>query len=190
MLTGFRSTRDKLLRAALTLVARDGFPAATTAAIAEAAGVAEGTLYRHFPSKDDLLIEAYRVLKSEMVAAVEDCFDPDQPTDQRLARFWRGVYESFRADPDAFLFSQRFSQSELAKREGGEASQRFKASLERLHAEGLARGLFKDMPVEMLITLFLSSCTGLLKDELEGRRWSEAELAAAAEAAVDTWRRA
>ena len=90
MLTEFRSTREKLLRAALTLVAREGFPAATTAAIAETAGVAEGTLYRHFSSKDDLLIEAYRVMKAEMAAAVEEAFDMTAPVAARLARFWRG----------------------------------------------------------------------------------------------------
>lgn len=189
MLTGFRSTREKLLRAALTLVAREGFAAATTAAIADKAGVAEGTLYRHFASKDDLLIEAYRILKDEMAAAVGDAFDGEEPVDQRLARFWRGVYESYRADMDAFQFSQRFVQSELAKREGGEASQRFKALLTRLYEEGVAAKALKDVSPDLFVAMFLPTATSMLKEALAGREWSEAELDAAARAAVDAWRR-
>ena len=60
MLTSLKSTKDKLLRAALVILARDGMAAATTAAIAEEAGVAEGALYRQYKLNDDLLIDAHR----------------------------------------------------------------------------------------------------------------------------------
>ncbi len=188
MLTGFRSSREKLLRAALALVARDGFAAATTAAIAEKAGLAEGTLYRHFPSKDDLLIEAYRVLKAEMSAAADECFDSAEPAGERLARIWRQIYEAYRADPEAFLFSQRFSQSELAKREGGEASQRFKAPLARLHAEAVSQGALRPASADLFITMFLAGISAMLREELAGATWTEADLAAAARSAADAWR--
>ena len=65
-LTNGQTTRAKLMRAASLIVARDGMEAATTAAIAGEAGVAEGTLYRHFESKDELLIAAYRQMKQEV----------------------------------------------------------------------------------------------------------------------------
>src|SRR5262249_33888611 len=125
MLTGFGSTREKLLRAALILVARDGFPAATTAAIADAAGVAEGTLYRHFTSKDELLIEVYRAIKAEMLDTVREAEDDEACPEKRMIQFWRGIYDAYRADMDAFVFGSRFVESELAKREGGEAAERF-----------------------------------------------------------------
>ncbi|MGF1661799.1 MAG: TetR/AcrR family transcriptional regulator [Kineosporiaceae bacterium] len=47
-------TRRRLLDAAVEVVARVGYARATTRAIAEAAGVAEGTIYRHFPHKQHL----------------------------------------------------------------------------------------------------------------------------------------
>jgi AcrR family transcriptional regulator len=173
----------------MTLVARDGFPAATTAAIAETAGVAEGTLYRHFPSKDDLLIETYRGMKAQMAAAVQDAFDPDEAIPLRLARFWRAIYDAYLADPDAFLFAQRFGQSELARREGGEATQRFKETLTRLFAEGVATGVLREAPHDLFALMFLSSATTLLRETVDGRRWTEAELQVAADAAVTAWLR-
>lgn len=51
-------TKDLLIRATTTLVAQVGYHQATTRAIAKHAGVAEGTLYRHFPDKRSLFSAA------------------------------------------------------------------------------------------------------------------------------------
>ena len=107
MLTTPTSTKDKLVRAALEIGAQDGLEAATTAAIAARAGVAEGTLYRHFPSKDDLLIEVYRGIKRRIFEAIIDGEDTDEAPDARLKRVWRKLYETYRSDADAFMFGQR-----------------------------------------------------------------------------------
>jgi AcrR family transcriptional regulator len=47
-------TRTLIERAALTLFVREGYDAATTRAIAAEAGISEGAIYRHFPSKEAL----------------------------------------------------------------------------------------------------------------------------------------
>jgi AcrR family transcriptional regulator len=54
------STRDRLLAAARELIEEGGYAAASVAAIADRAGVAAGTLYRHFASKEDLFVEVFR----------------------------------------------------------------------------------------------------------------------------------
>src|SRR5205085_4580512 len=50
-------TRLHILDAAEDLIRRRGMEATTTRAIAERAGCAEGTIYRHFPDKHALLCE-------------------------------------------------------------------------------------------------------------------------------------
>jgi AcrR family transcriptional regulator len=64
------ATRDRIVRAALELVARGGYREAQVAAVAKRAGVATGTVYRHFPSKADLLTEVFRVASQREVDAV------------------------------------------------------------------------------------------------------------------------
>jgi AcrR family transcriptional regulator len=53
-------TRERLLQAAQGLIEEGGYGAASVAAIAERAGVAAGTLYRHFESKQELFVEVFR----------------------------------------------------------------------------------------------------------------------------------
>lgn len=63
-------TRDRLLAAALEVTREGGYGAASVAAIADRAGVAAGTLYRHFPSKGELFAELFRTVCSGEVAAM------------------------------------------------------------------------------------------------------------------------
>jgi AcrR family transcriptional regulator len=50
-------TRDKILKAAQKLFARHGYDGTTTKELAEKAGIAEGTLFRHFTNKKAILVE-------------------------------------------------------------------------------------------------------------------------------------
>ncbi|MBY8886186.1 TetR/AcrR family transcriptional regulator [Streptomyces sp. PTM05] len=54
------ATRQKLYEAAVTLIAEQGFSSTTVDEIAERAGVAKGTVYYNFASKNDLFEELLR----------------------------------------------------------------------------------------------------------------------------------
>ena len=53
-------TRQRLVRAALELFTTQGYHPTTTPQLAKRAGIAEGTIYRHFTGKRQLLSELYR----------------------------------------------------------------------------------------------------------------------------------
>lgn len=63
-------THDALRRAALELFADRGYEATATAQVAERAGVSEMTLFRHFPTKEALLLaDPFDPLMAEAVRA-------------------------------------------------------------------------------------------------------------------------
>jgi AcrR family transcriptional regulator len=68
-------TRERLLRAARELIEEGGYGAATVVAIAERAGVASGTLYRHFASKEELFVELFRAVCDREVQAMREVAD-------------------------------------------------------------------------------------------------------------------
>ncbi|HEY9827193.1 MAG TPA: TetR/AcrR family transcriptional regulator [Stenomitos sp.] len=64
-------TRDRLLEAAIDVMAREGIVGATTREIAQVAGVSEVTLFRHFRTKEQLLsavAQHITALQSEALA--------------------------------------------------------------------------------------------------------------------------
>ena len=69
-MTATTSTRERLLHAAEELIDEGGYGAATVVAIAARAGVATGTLYRHFPSKEELFVCLFRSVCDREVAAM------------------------------------------------------------------------------------------------------------------------
>jgi AcrR family transcriptional regulator len=64
------AVRAQIVRSALDLVRRGGYREASVAAVAAGAGVATGTVYRHFPSKSELFAEVFRVASRHEVDAV------------------------------------------------------------------------------------------------------------------------
>jgi AcrR family transcriptional regulator len=67
MATRESDTRRRLVDATAEVVRRVGYQHATTRAIAEAAGVAEGTMYRHFADKQELFLEAILVRNASVI---------------------------------------------------------------------------------------------------------------------------
>jgi AcrR family transcriptional regulator len=63
-------TRERLLRSAQELIEEGGYRAASVIAIAERTGVAAGTLYRHFASKEELFVEVFRSVCDREVRAM------------------------------------------------------------------------------------------------------------------------
>ena len=65
--------KERIIRTALEIFAHKGFHPATMAEIAKASGVAKGSLYNYFTSKEDLL----KKLILETIGEVGHMIDPD-----------------------------------------------------------------------------------------------------------------
>ena len=91
-MTAVAPTRRRLLDAAREVVEAGGYGAASVQAVATRAGVAAGTLYRHFASKEELFVELFRdVCDREVEAMREGAADDGRTAVERLA----GVLTTF-----------------------------------------------------------------------------------------------
>jgi AcrR family transcriptional regulator len=80
------AARERIVRAAHALIARGGYREAQVAAVAACAGVATGTVYRHFPSKADLFAEVFRRASQREVDATREASQAaGGPASRRLA---------------------------------------------------------------------------------------------------------
>jgi AcrR family transcriptional regulator len=80
------ATRERIVAAALERVARGGYTSAGVQAVAADAGVAVGTVYRHFPSKGELFAEVFRrASQRELDVVVEVSSADRRPAAERVA---------------------------------------------------------------------------------------------------------
>ena len=103
-----------LLEAATTAFAQSGI-AASNAGIARNAGVAEGTLFRYFATKDDLINELYLFLKHDlcqsMMANLDRSVRPEFMSDE------------YRAFGDGLFLSLAETTMEFAARDSARAKE-------------------------------------------------------------------
>src|SRR6478672_11720543 len=93
------ATRRRLIAAALELFTTTGFRATTTPMLADRAGIAEGTIYRHFSGKDELLNAAYRQVQDWAAGMVKE-IESDRllPVRDRLLSIARRLLEEAARD--------------------------------------------------------------------------------------------
>jgi AcrR family transcriptional regulator len=78
--------RERIVIAAMDQLADGGYASATVQAVATRAGVATGSLYRHFPSKSDLFAEVFRRASQREVEVFEEATrDDGRSATERLA---------------------------------------------------------------------------------------------------------
>jgi AcrR family transcriptional regulator len=82
--------RAALLAAATELFAREDMQRVPTAAIAEAAGVAKGTLFLYFESREKLINELYLKIVADFLGSLETLLDPEATPESQLHSYWFG----------------------------------------------------------------------------------------------------
>lgn len=79
-------TRNEILDAAAIIFSRKGFEATSMADIAEAVGLQKASLYHHFESKQELLVELLDQALDLLIERIEPIVTLPLPPDQRLRR--------------------------------------------------------------------------------------------------------
>lgn len=105
------SKRDAICETALELFAEKGIEATTTREIAERAGTAEGTLYRHFEGKNDLARWLYRRCMGQLQETLAEAAEAASNPPDRLEALIRGVFDFYAMKPSSctYLLSARES---------------------------------------------------------------------------------
>ena len=100
----------KLLDSALTLFVNQGIDATSTASIAKHAGVANGTLFHHFSSKDVLVLTLYKMIKQEFITQIE-AFEFDEINFKRQVKLiWEQGIDWAITNADKQQFCLQVSQ--------------------------------------------------------------------------------
>ena len=157
IVTAFR-TRE-ILAAARKLLEQRGPEAMTMEEIAAAAGVAKGTLYLYFLSKDDLILALITQVGENILQDVEASLMAPGTPPEKLNRMVSVLLEYLNRERLLFpMYARELSRGEWESREGfrrpyQELEEKFVTLVTRLFAEGIAAGQF--IPANPRLLTFL-----------------------------------
>jgi len=180
------ATREAILDAAMRTFTENTFAGSSMADVAQRAGVAVGSIYRHFPSKESLGNAVYQLWKGRALSAIVAAVDPDAPSRTAFAQMWRAFARFAAEHPDAFAFLE-YQQHEAYLDSAGQATaHKVMAFVRDFIVRGQQAGELRSAPPDMLIALAYGALVGFTRDGRAGAPPSAADpaLVTAAEEAV------
>ena len=90
------------MRVATKVFAKWGYDAATTAAIADAAGITEPILYRHFPSKQAMFVAITRAMSQQTLGQWRQLLAKPQTSTDKIRSIARKFPHHVRDNEDAY----------------------------------------------------------------------------------------
>ncbi len=152
-------TRQRLIRTALELFTTRGYHDTTTAQIAKKAGIAEGTIYRHFASKQQLFNELYRAAQRWATKIVQETARNRDAGAARaqLTAVAHGLIEGAAHDTAVVKLGLLESPGAILDDESRRTEREFRLTLERLIAEGKAQGSVRTGAVEIWAGVWLAT---------------------------------
>jgi AcrR family transcriptional regulator len=146
-----------LLEAALKLFTESGFHGTSTAQISKEAGVATGTLFNYFPTKEDLINGLYFEVKGELSREMGKDVQTQENYKEKLRKMWYNLVEWGLENQNEFLFVGQFCSSPYITNHTREVVMEEYIFFHDLVKEGLANGELGDYPEGMIISMFYQS---------------------------------
>jgi AcrR family transcriptional regulator len=163
--------REEIIRAALELIAENGFHGAPMALIAGRADVGAGTIYRYFENKDVLITELYKDLEGPLYPVILEGYTSGKPIQERFLHLGTALLTYFIKNPLDFRFLEQFHNSPygtvirrdriLGEKEGCDV-------FRKLFEEGVARQVIKPLPLTVLFALAFGPLLAVARDHILG----------------------
>ncbi|SDT68500.1 transcriptional regulator, TetR family [Mucilaginibacter mallensis] len=148
------SKKEKVIATAIKLIVANGFNKVSTAGISNISGVATGTMFHHFSSKDDIIITAYKTVKRSFIAQTAN-HQNENNVKEDLQSMWIDLIEWSLIHQDEFRYMQQFLNSPYYSKEVMSQDDTWTSLLAWWKA-AIKTGQIKDIPVEFLIKMFSS----------------------------------
>ena len=163
--------RERIIAAAAKLFGDKGYHDTTTAEIAESAGVAAGTIYIYFSSKEELLVAVFEEFLGKHIDRLREGVDREKTPKDKLTRLLTLGLELMQNNPDSarMFLSQLRQSTKMITTVVKRSSRVYKDIIENILTEGARTGLCRDVNVpaagSMLFGAYQSTVLDWVADE-------------------------
>ena len=158
--------KEAIYSATIKLVREKGFHSTPMSMIAKEAGVAAGTIYLYFKSKEELLNQLYLKIKKEYSDALMENYENSDPIRDSFELIWRNTLNFQLNRSSEFSFMEQFKNSpfifQVTIEEGIRIFQPAKVIIEK----GRKEKVIKNVPSYILFALFFAPLGEMVKQHL------------------------
>jgi AcrR family transcriptional regulator len=185
-----QATREAVLDAALAVFTEHTYGGAAMSTLASRAGVAVGTIYRHFPSKEALGNAVYRRWKVQLGEHLfGDAADADAGSIRgQFGTIWRGMLRFAATHADAFAFLELQQHGGYLDAESVELTRRIEQAAAAFVVRGQQVGEIRDGDPAVLVALVYGAFVGLAATVPAGAGLDDGRLQLAEDAVWDMLR--
>lgn len=163
----------QIIDAAVRVFARNGFYNSRVSDIAREAGIASGTIYLYFKTKDEILVTLFREKMAAFVAALRAEIAREPDPEARIRRLVRLHFEVLEASPDmAEVVQVELRQGQKFFR--GASAHEIAAYFELIGSvlqDGVASGVFRrDLPVKVATKMLFGAMDQMTTSWVLGKR--------------------
>ena len=164
---------QQIIAAAVRVFARNGFYNSRVSDIAREAGIASGTIYLYFKTKDEILVTLFREKMAAFVALLRADTAREPDPERKIRRLVHLHFEVLEGDPDMAEVVQvelRQGQKFFRGASAHEVSAYFELIASILQ-EGVASGAFRsDLPVKVATKMLFGAMDQLATSWVLGKR--------------------
>ncbi len=170
---------SEIIEAARAVFSRKGFNDATVDDIAEAAGLAKGTVYLYFPSKREIFLETLRQGTLGLHEEVREKMDAESDTADKVFAFIRTRLSYSERNRDFMRiyyteFSNMLIHPAHVRQEFQDLYNRQAEALERVLTDGVQRHQIRQLNIAASARIIYDMTRGLIAQRLLG--WSQASV--------------
>ncbi|HEY4650532.1 MAG TPA: TetR/AcrR family transcriptional regulator [Pontibacter sp.] len=155
--------KKAIFESTLELVQENGFHGTPMSLVAKHAGVAAGTIYHYFESKEKLICELFGYAQKQVIAVVEKETCETIPFRDCFFNLWFGLYTFYRDNPNILKFFEQFVNSPYHTGLPALERDEFYKLLFRFFERGIAEGELKQMSPKIIGTLAHSNVISTVK---------------------------
>ncbi|WP_416440899.1 helix-turn-helix domain-containing protein [Leeuwenhoekiella sp. A16] len=142
-----------ILSSAVKLFVQNGFDRVSTAEISKTAGVATGTMFYHFKSKEDIIISSYKAIKKEIISQTYLSDSENITIKEELKQLWQNIILWSLDNQDKVQYLLQFKNSPYYCNDLMAEDDTWKGRLE-WWKNGIENGVFKQIPLDFLLKTF------------------------------------
>jgi len=158
-----KDKKEAIINASLKLFTERGFDNTPTSRISQEAGVATGTLFRYYPTKEDLINSTYVIAKDRLARAMVAGLSEEKALEDKVRLIWGNTIRWGLQNPQELLFLEQFISSPYITRITEEEAMKRFAFMGELIEEGIANGKIKDIHRGLIFEILFSANRAVIR---------------------------